>query len=117
MLQNDNKVMGIIFANMHDVALSSLTQHRTMASVPFGGRYRLIDFPLSNLVNAGITDVGLITKANYQSLMDHVGAGRAWDLARKTGGLHILPPYGDKNFGIYRGKMEALGSEIGRAHV
>lgn len=116
MLQNDNKVMGIIFANMHDVALSSLTQHRTMASVPFGGRYRLIDFPLSNLVNAGITDVGLITKANYQSLMDHVGAGRAWDLARKTGGLHILPPYGDKNFGIYRGKMEALGSALGYLH-
>lgn len=116
MLQNDNKVMGIIFANMHDVALSSLTQHRTMASVPFGGRYRLIDFPLSNLVNAGITDVGLITKANYQSLMDHVGVGRAWDLARKTGGLHILPPYGDKNFGIYRGKMEALGSALGYLH-
>lgn len=112
MLINDRKIMGIIFANMHDIALSSLTEKRTMASVPFGGRYRLIDFPLSNLVNANIYNIGVITKANYQSLMDHVGSGREWDLSRKNGGLHILPPYGDKNYGIYRGKLEALGSAL-----
>ncbi|MBC5787671.1 MULTISPECIES: glucose-1-phosphate adenylyltransferase subunit GlgD [Clostridiaceae] len=112
MLAREQKVMGIIFANMHDIALSDITKNRTMASVPFGGRYRLIDFPLSNLVNANIFNIGLITKANYQSLMDHVGSGREWDLSRKTSGLHILPPYGNKNYGIYRGKLEALGSAL-----
>jgi len=112
MSSNERRVMGIIFANMHDSTIPNLTQVRTMASVPFGGRYRLIDFPLSSFVNAGIVDVGLITKANYQSLMDHVGSGREWDLARKKGGLHILPPYGNKNYGIYHGKLEALGAAL-----
>lgn len=112
MNSNERKVMGIIFANMHDSAIPSLTQVRTMASVPFGGRYRLIDFPLSSFVNAGIVDVGVITKANYQSLMDHIESGREWDLARKRGGLCIIPPYGDKNFGIYHGKIEALGAAL-----
>ncbi len=86
MLAREQKVMGIIFANMHDIALSDITKNRTMASVPFVGRYRLIYFPLSNLVNANIFNIGLITKANYQSLMDHVGSGREWDLSRKTSG-------------------------------
>ena len=62
-----------------------------MASVPFGGRYRLIDFTLSNMVNSGINKVGVITKSNYQSLMDHLGSGKAWDLSRKRDGLFILP--------------------------
>ncbi len=111
-ITNERKAAGIIFANMHDTAISSLTKERTMASVPFGGRYRLIDFPLSNLVNANIVDVGVITKANYASLMDHIGNGREWDLTRKSGGLHILPPYGNKNYGVYRGKIEALGAAL-----
>lgn len=86
-------VAGIIFANVHDELLSELTANRSVASVPFGGRYRLIDFPLSNLVNAGVTNVGLITRENYRSLLDHVGSGLYWDLDRKTGGLHLMPPY------------------------
>lgn len=112
MFTRDAKAIGIIFANMHDTSLSALTQKRTLASVPFGGRYRLIDFPLSNLVNANVVDVGVITRANYQSLMDHVGSGRDWDLSRKTGGLRILPPYGNKNYGMYHGKLEALGAAL-----
>lgn len=100
--------MGIVFSNMHDNALGELTEHRTTGSVPFGGRYRLIDFVLSSMVNSDITDVGIITKQNYQSLMDHVGAGRAWDLARKRGGLVILPPFANQGSGIYRGRLEAL---------
>lgn len=112
MITNERKAVGIIFANMHESSLSSLTRVRTMASVPFGGRYRLIDFPLSSFVNANIFDVGVITKANYQSLMDHVGSGREWDLTRKRGGLHILPPYGNKNYGVYHGKIEALGAAL-----
>lgn len=84
---------GIIFSNLHDQNVTELTRRRTMASIPFGGRYRLVDFPLSNMVNAGIKNVSIITHYNYQSLMDHVGSGKDWDLARRTGGLKILPPY------------------------
>ncbi|MBP1543848.1 MAG: glucose-1-phosphate adenylyltransferase subunit GlgD [Oscillospiraceae bacterium] len=101
-------VLGLIFANMHEANLPELTKGRAMASVPFGARYRLIDFPLSNMVNSGITQVGIITKQNYYSLMNHLGMGSEWDLARKTGGLHILPPYRSEGSGIYRGRLEAL---------
>jgi len=85
-----------------------LTKLRTMGSVPFGGRYRLIDFPLSNMVNSDIDDVGVITKSNYGSLLDHLGSGREWDLSRKNGGLHLLPPFSHVGTGIYRGRLEAL---------
>ena len=84
---------GLIFSNIHDVAIQELTQKRTMASVPFGCRYRLIDFALSNMVNSDITKVGLITHNNYQSLFDHIGNGKDWDLARRSGGIKILPPF------------------------
>ncbi len=96
-----NTALGLIFSNMHDEVLSEFTGIRSMGSVPFGGRYRLIDFPLSNLVNAGVTKVGVITKSNYQSLMDHIGSGKAWDLSRKSEGLYFLPPFGtgDEQYG------------------
>ncbi|MBC8571037.1 glucose-1-phosphate adenylyltransferase subunit GlgD [Zongyangia hominis] len=109
----ENKVHGIIFSNMHDHALSELTEKRTMGSIPIGGRYRLIDFILSNMVNSGISDIGVVTKSNYQSLMDHLGSGREWDLARKKGGISILPPFGHAGSGIYRGKLEALHGILG----
>ena len=86
-------VAGLIFSNIHDGAVRELTGNRTMASVPFGCRYRLIDFALSNMVNAGVTKVGLITHNNYQSLFDHIGNGKDWDLARRSGGIKILPPF------------------------
>ncbi len=89
-----NRALGLLFSNMHDDALPELTGVRAMGSVPFGGRYRLIDFALSNMVNAGVSKVGIITKSNYQSLMDHIGSGKAWDLSRKTEGLYFLPPFG-----------------------
>ncbi len=101
-------VLGLIFANMHEIILPELTKARAMASVPFGAKYRLIDFPLSGMVNSGMTHVGIITKQNYYSLMNHLGMGSEWDLARKTGGLHILPPYGNTESGMYRGRLEAL---------
>lgn len=90
----NNNVLGLIFSNMHDEALRDMTSVRALGSVPFGGRYRLIDFALSNMVNAGISKVGIITKSNYQSLMDHIGSGKAWDLSRKNEGLFFLPPFG-----------------------
>ena len=102
-----NNVVGIIFSNMHDDRLRELTDVRTMGSVPFGGHYRTIDFPLSNMVNSGVTKVGVITKSNYQSLMDHLGSGKAWDLSRKREGLWILPPFGMGN-GVYQSRIEAL---------
>ena len=87
------KVAGLIFSNIHDESIPEMTRVRTMASVPFGCRYRLIDFPLSNMVNSGINKVGVITHYNYQSLLDHIGTGKDWDLARRSGGIKILPPY------------------------
>ncbi|MGN1059500.1 MAG: sugar phosphate nucleotidyltransferase, partial [Clostridia bacterium] len=101
-------MMGMIFSNIYDERLGEITSHRTLASLPFGGRYRLIDFVLSNMVNAGITNVGVITKQNYQSLMDHLGSGKEWDLDRKVDGLFILPPFGSGQKSVYRGKLEAL---------
>ncbi|MGN1480434.1 glucose-1-phosphate adenylyltransferase subunit GlgD [Porcipelethomonas sp.] len=103
-----NNVLGLIFASMHDETVIDLTKKRTMGSIPFGGRYRLIDFPLSNMVNSGIKEVGVITKSNYGSLLDHLGSGREWDLSRKNGGLHLLPPFSHVDSGIYRGRLEAL---------
>lgn len=105
---NMGNVLGLVFANMHDTTLGDMTKNRTMGSVMFGGRYRLIDFPLSDMVNSGISEVGVITKSNYQSLLDHLGSAREWDLARKKGGLYILPPFGNVESTLYRGRIEAL---------
>lgn len=105
---NMGNVLGLVFANMHDTTIGDMTKNRTMGSVMFGGRYRLIDFPLSNMVNSGISEVGVITKSNYQSLLDHLGSAREWDLARKKGGLYILPPFGNVESTLYRGRIEAL---------
>lgn len=83
---------GLIFANIHDKSIPELTRMRSMASVPFGCRYRLIDFTLSNMVNSGVNRIGLITHYNYQSLLDHIGTGKDWDLARRSGGIKLIPP-------------------------
>lgn len=105
---NMGNVLGIIFANMHDNSVEDLVQKRTMGSILFGGRYRLIDFPLSNMVNSGISDVAVLAKKNYQSLLDHLGSAREWDLARKNGGLRVFPPFSYNESSIYRGRLEAL---------
>lgn len=84
---------GLIFSDDRRIHLGDLTQPRALAAVPFGGRYRVIDFMLSNMVNSGITRIGVSTFNRYKSLMDHLGTGAAWDLDRKTQGLSILPPY------------------------
>lgn len=101
-------MVGIIFSNIYDNTLGDLTKHRTVASVPFGARYRQIDFVLSNMVNSNVTTVGVITKYHYQSLMDHLISRSEWDLNRKNGGLFILPPFADGQTEVYRGKIEAL---------
>lgn len=103
--------LGLIFSNIHDQENFDITRERTIASIPVGGRYRLIDFALSSMVNNNIRRIGVVTKNNYQSLMDHVGSGKDWDLARKRGGLTILPPYGTTN-DFYNSRLEALKSII-----
>ena len=103
-------VMGIIFAN--DVAVDALTEKRTMASLPFGGRYRQVDFHLSNLAAAGIHHVGIVSRSNYQSLMNHVGSGEEWGLELDEGGLEFLTPYALGKAENYRGKLENLNAVL-----
>ncbi|MBR5780021.1 MAG: glucose-1-phosphate adenylyltransferase subunit GlgD [Clostridia bacterium] len=104
--------VGIIFSSINEKSIYELTKQRTMASVPFGCRYRLIDFALSNMVNSGVTHVGIVTHYNYQSLMDHIGSGKDWDLARRHGGIKILPPYitafANSSNLLYSTRLEAL---------
>ena len=102
---------GIIFAYEKYDKLQELSEIRSAASIPFGGRYRVVDFSLSNLVNAGVTDVGVVLHGRYQSMLDHLGTGKVWGLSRKRGGLRILPPFNyQQNWGVlpFRGKVEAL---------
>ena len=103
-------VTGIIFAN--DGTVSTLTEKRTMASLPFGGRYRQVDFALSNLACAGIHRVGIVTRHSYQSLMNHVGSGEEWGLEMEEGGLEYLTPYSSSKISDYRGKLESLYSAM-----
>lgn len=106
--------LGIIFSNVHDNNVPELTMNRTVGAIPFAGRYRLIDFALSSMVNSGITHVGCITKRNYRSLIDHVGSGKEWDLARKNGGFVLLPPFGEKDSNsLYQTRLEALKTVLG----
>ena len=102
--------MGLIFTN--DASLGELTTKRTMASLPFGGRYRQIDFALSNLSCAGVRHVGIISRHSYQSLMNHIGDGEEWGMELEEGGLEFLTPYAQSTVGTYRGKLESLNSAM-----
>lgn len=106
-----NNLHAIIFAYRANSELRELVGPRSSCSIPYGGRYRLIDFTLSNLVNAGVTDVGVIVHTSYQSMLDHVGSGKDWDLSRKHGGLRVLPPFsyaGKSQAHSFRGRIDAL---------
>ena len=103
-------VMGIIFTN--DASLGELTNKRTLASLPFGGRYRQVDFALSNLSCAGVRHVGIISRHNYQSLMNHIGDGEEWGLELEEGGLEFLTPYAMSTSHTYRGKLESLANAM-----
>ena len=98
----NRKAIGYITANYTSKEHSALLESRPLASVPFMGRYRLIDFPLSNMMNAGIRTVGVVLPGNYRSLVDHLGSGREWELDRKKGGLFLLQgsAYGTAKKGI-----------------
>lgn len=109
-----NGMHGIIFSYEKYTELRELIAHRVHGSIPFACDYRVVDFMLSNMVNAGITDVGVIMHGKCQSMLDHLGSGKSWDLSRNHGGLTLLPAfaYNEKRGNIdgrFRGKVEALG--------
>ncbi len=108
MISQNTNALGIVFPNSYDSTVPQLVSERLMASIPFAGRYRMIDFTLSSMSNCGINNVSVIVRKNYYSLMDHLGAGREWDLTRRRGGLNILPPFSEKNVKLYNGRVEAL---------
>lgn len=110
MVNSNANALGIIFPNGYDSLVLELVAERLMASIPFAGRYRMVDFVLSSMVNCGIDNVSVIVRKNYHSLMDHLGSGRAWDLTRKNGGLNIVPPFAEKTVKVYNGRVEALAS-------
>ncbi|MGX8706126.1 MAG: glucose-1-phosphate adenylyltransferase subunit GlgD [bacterium] len=108
-----NDVMGIIYTSKDDLALRELTSQRAVAAIPVAGRYRMIDFPLANMVNSNIHNVGIIAQKNYQSLMDHLGSGKDWDLHTRNNGLFFLPPFTTRdNNGEYNGIVDALRSNF-----
>lgn len=110
MVKSNANALGIIFPNSYDSLVPELVSERLMASIPFAGRYRMVDFILSSMVNCGIDNISIIVRKNYHSLMDHLGSGRAWDLVRKNGGLNIVPPFAEKTVKVFNGRVEALAS-------
>lgn len=112
MLNMNADALGIIFPNSYDSMVPELASERLMASIPFAGRYRIVDFLLSSMVNGGIDNISLVVKENYHSLMDHLGSGREWDLTRKNGGLNLVPPFSNRETKVYSGRVEALFSII-----
>lgn len=110
MVNSNANALGIIFPNSYDNMVPELVTERLMASIPFAGRYRMIDFILSSMVSGGIDNISVLVRKNYHSLMDHLGSGREWDLTRKNGGLNIVPPFAEKTVKVYNGRVEALAS-------
>ena len=93
MVNSNANALGIIFPNAYDSYVPELVNDRLMASIPFAGRYRMVDFVLSSMVTSGIDNISILVRNNYHSLMDHLGSGREWDLTRKNGGLSIYLSY------------------------
>lgn len=110
MVNSNANALGIIFPNSYDNYVSELVTERLMASIPFAGRYRMVDFVLSSMVTSGIDNISILVRNNYHSLMDHLGSGREWDLTRKNGGLSIYPPYSEKGMKVYAGRVDGLAS-------
>ena len=105
MISSKAEALGIIFPNSYDSLVPDL-----MASIPFASRYRMCDFMISSMVHCGIDNISILVRKNYHSLLDHLGNGREWDLARKNGGLNIVPPFAQKQIKVFSGRIEALES-------
>ena len=111
-----NECMGLInLDSIQNPSVNVLSDHRPVATIPIAGRYRLIDFTLSNMVNSGITNVGIYAREKYRSLTDHLGSGKDWDLSRKQGGLYVLSPENAKNnnnYGYRKGDIYTILANI-----
>ena len=108
MVKSNRSALGIIFPNSYDALVPELVNVRMMASIPFASRYRLIDFILSSMTQSNIHNISVMVNNNYHSLMDHLDSGREWDLVRKNGGLHIFPPFAEKESKPYVGRVGAM---------
>ena len=107
------EMTGIIFSELHGGGLNAFTADRNMGAIPFGGRYRLVDFVLSNMVNSGITNVGVLARQHYHSLMDHLSNSQEWDLNRKNGGLLIIPPFAAESYNHnLNGRLDELRNAL-----
>lgn len=108
------KCVAMLLAGGQGSRLSVLTAKIAKPAVPYGGKYRIIDFPLSNCINSGIDTVGILTQYKPLELNDYIGSGKAWDLDRLSGGVHILPPYqGQKGGDWYKGTANAIYQNLG----
>ncbi len=108
------RVVAMILAGGEGSRLSVLSEKRAKPSVPFAGKYRIIDFPLSNCVNSGIFDVAVLTQYRPHSLNDHIGIGKPWDLDRARGGIRLLQPYQGRNDqSWYKGTSDAIYQNLG----
>lgn len=106
-----NTAAGIIFSSLNNNTLSRLTEYRTVAAIPFACRYRIIDFALSNMVNSNISNINIVANYNYRSLLEHIGSGKDWDLARRAGGINLISPYQtarSSSANLFTTRMEAL---------
>lgn len=110
MVNSNTSALGVIFPNSYDALVPELVNVRLMASIPFASRYRLIDFILSSMAHCDIDNISVMVNNNYHSLMDHLDSGREWDLVRKNGGLHIFPPFAEKESKPYTGRVGGLAS-------
>lgn len=108
--------LGIVYSYSDKENLRELTNIRAMAALSLCGKYRVIDFVLSNFVNSGMFEVSVIAKTNYHSLIDHLSAGQEWDMSRKRGGLRVLTPFSSpeatESSHIYRGTLDALSNHM-----
>ena len=111
--------IAMLLAGGQGSRLGILTKKIAKPAVPYGGKYRIIDFPLSNCVNSGISTVGVLTQYQPLELNDYIGNGQPWDLDKMHGGVHVLPPYqtaagaSGARFGEERGSKLGFGSYLG----
>lgn len=109
----ENKVVAMLLAGGQGSRLKTLTKNMAKPAVPFGGKYRIIDFALSNATNSGISDIGILTQYKPLQLNSHIGIGSAWDFDRNVGGLRILPPFTSEDGGRwYTGTANAIFENI-----